>query len=132
RAFRLAGFLRFDFLVYQIVHGAPVGATAVVLDQRATDGLRHLDHLGLDERRGAEGRAPRDLVGQPTEEGEDGVHLGNRRDRVPGIARETHVVADALVQLNVIGRAADLSPEIAKVLDEQVARAVLPYLQLVA
>src|SRR5712692_8411731 len=64
----LAGLFLFDRLVHRVVHGAPLGAGTVMLDESPSDRARDLDDLFLEEGGGAEGGRPGELVGQPAEE----------------------------------------------------------------
>ncbi len=102
-----------------------------MLDERAADGLGDLDDLFFQERRRAQRGAPRHLVGEPPEEIDDRRHLGDGDDRVVGPARIAEVVADPPEHLVMIGRATDPTLEVAEVLDQQMARAVLATLQVI-
>src|SRR5439155_322592 len=113
------------------VQAAPVRTTAVVLDQRPTHGARDLHHLGFEERRRAEGSAPRDLVGEAAEEVQDSRHPGDGDDAVVGLARIAQIVADPAKQFVVVRGAAHLPAKIPEVLDEQVAGAVLANLEII-
>src|SRR5262249_40846774 len=132
RLLGLARFLVLDFFVDSVIHRAPFRPAAVVLDEGAADGPRDLDDLGLEERRRAQRRAPRNLMGQASEESEDGSHCRHGNEAVVDLARITHVVADSTEEFVVIGRPTDLPTKISKILDEQMARAVLPDLEIVA
>src|SRR5260370_1344183 len=75
---RLRRLLLLDRLVHGVVLAAPLRAHAVVLDEGPADGLRDLDHLLLEQRRRAEGRAPGQLVAEPPHEVDDRGHLRAR------------------------------------------------------
>src|SRR5207249_10254153 len=122
----------FRSLVHRVVQAAPLGADTIVLHERPADGLRDRDDFLLQERRRAERGAPRNLVGQSPEEREDRRHLGDGRDALVGLARVTKVVTDPAKELVVVRRAAHAAVEVAEILDEQVARAVLADLEVFA
>src|SRR5207244_654622 len=132
RPLRLARLLLLDRLVYRVVHAAPLGADPVVLDVGPTDGLRDLDNFLFEERRRAERGAPRDFVSQPAEERDDRRHLRDGRDPLVRLARVAEVVADPAKELVVVRRAAHPAVEVGEFLDEQVARAVLADLEVLA
>src|SRR5260370_30794344 len=89
-------------------------------------------HLLLDGPGCALGPAPGQLVRQSPEERDDGRHLRNGHDARVLVARVPEIVADATEQLVVIGRAAHPPLEAPEVLDEQVSRAVLADLEVLA
>src|SRR2546425_6199139 len=129
---RLARLLLLDRLVDRVVLAAPLRTHAVMLDEGTTDGPGDLDHLFFQQRRGAERGAPRPLVGQLAEEGDDHRHLGNGHDTIVRVARVTEIVADSPEELVVIGRGAHAAVQVAEILDQQMARAVLASLEVVA
>ena len=69
---------------------------------------------------------------QLLEEGDDRRHLRNGHDAVVRVARVAEVVTDSPEQLVVIGRRAHAAAQVAEVLDQQVAGAVLADLEVVA
>src|SRR4030095_3468030 len=126
---RLLGLYR---LVYSVVGPAPLRPDPVVLDEGLPHRTRDLHDLLLEERGRAEGRAPRDLVGEAVEKLADGRHLGHRADRVVNLAAIAQVVADAPVELVVVRGAAHLALEVAEILHEKVPGAVLADLEILA
>ena len=128
----LARLFLLDGLVGRVVQPAPFRPDAVVREQGLPHRLGDLHHLLLEQRGGAERGMPRGLSAEAAEEGEDGRHLGHRLEGGVRLARIAEVVADAPVHLVVIRRAAHPALEIAEILHQQVAGAVLPDLEIVA
>src|SRR5262245_30427562 len=125
RFLRLPRFLLLDRLVNGVVLAAPLRAHAIVLDERTADGAGDLDDLFLQQRRRAERGAPRPLVGQLLEEGDDRRHLGHGDDAIVRLARIAEIVANPTEELVVVRGRADLAAQEAEVLDQEMTRAVL-------
>src|SRR5262249_52348338 len=79
----------------------------------------------------AERGVPGHAMGKVAAVLDDGRGLGHGTETVVHVTPVAQVVAHSLVELDVIGRAADPATEIAEILDEEVLRARLPDLQLV-
>ena len=130
---RLARLFLLDQLVHGVVHRAPLRPRAVVLRRapcRPCARSPRPPPRAARSRRATRTTAPRGRAGGRSRR--CAAISGTISSRSYTVARVAEVVADPAVELVVIGRAAHLALEVAEVLHEQVPRAVLADLQIVA